>query len=194
LAPYTVLTPVTISHGGSCWVVFDDEALRNARGNPGGAWGAGTWSTDTLLTAVSDGKVLKADSVTALAAAAGLPSAALAATVERYNQDCLRGLDSEFFKDPAQLTPIRSAPFYALELRPSIVALTGYGVRIDPDARVLGSADSRPVPGLYAAGEVTGNVLGPQYLGGGNAIGSAMIFGRIAGQSAVADQQGPDHY
>jgi fumarate reductase flavoprotein subunit len=68
------------------------------------------------------------------------------------------------------------------------VAVTGYGPRIDPEGRVLRAADGDPVPGLFAAGEVTGNVLGPQYLGGGNAIGSALIFGRIAGRSAAAER------
>lgn len=52
---------------------------------------------------------------------------------------------------------------------------------------MLNEVDGGPMPGLYAAGEVTGNVLGPQYLGGGNAISSALIFGRIAGASAVSD-------
>jgi hypothetical protein len=29
--------------------------------------------------------------------------------------------------------------------------------------------------------------LGPQYLGGGHAIGSALIFGRIAAETAIVD-------
>ena len=84
---------------------------------------------------------------------------------------------------------IDTPPYYAVRLSPAVVALTGYGPRIDAEARVLRAADGDPVPGLYAAGEVTGNVLGPQYLGGGNAIGSALIFGRIAGRSAAAARQ-----
>jgi len=113
----------------------------------------------------------------------------LAGSVRRYNQSCASRHDAEFLKREAGLIAIGTPPYYAVRLRPAVVALTGYGPRIDAEARVLRAADGDPVPGLYAAGEVTGNVLGPQYLGGGNAIGSALIFGRIAGRSAAAARQ-----
>ena len=41
-----------------------------------------------------------------------------------------------------------------------------------------------PVPGLYAAGEVTGGVHGGNRLGG-NAVADIIVFGQIAGTSAV---------
>ena len=185
LAPYGVITPLTVARGGSCWVIFDDDALKTAAPRADSAWGAGTWNTDTLSRGVADGAVRTATSVPELARVVGVESAVLASTIERYNTDCERGHDSQFFKDPTVMRPIAKPPFYAVELRPQVIAVTGYGLRIDADARVLG-ADDCPIAGLFAAGEVTGNVLGPQYLGGGNAIGSALIFGRIAGQSAVA--------
>ena len=50
------------------------------------------------------------------------------------------------------------------------MSLTTYGVRIDPDGRVL-DTHGRMIPGLFAAGEVTGNVIGQHYLGGGNSVG-----------------------
>jgi len=53
---------------------------------------------------------------------------------------------------------------------------------------VLRETDGEPVAGLFAAGEVTGNFIGAQYIGGGNAMGSALTFGRIAGRAAAADR------
>ncbi len=83
------------------------------------------------------------------------------------------------------MKPIRTAPFYAVELRPSTVCSTAYGLRIDRDARVL-AQDSRPIPGLYAAGECTGGVVGAQYVGSGNNYANVTVFGRIAGDAAAA--------
>jgi fumarate reductase flavoprotein subunit len=185
-APYAVLTPRAIDHG-PCWVILDDPMVRSARPDPAraAAWGSGTWTADTLLAGVSSGQVLSAGTLEQLAVAAGLPGQALAATVRRYNGYAAAGRDEEYLKTPSALVPVATPPFYAVRVRPSVVALTGYGLRIDPDARVLRAVDGDSEPGLYAAGEVTGNVLGPQYLGGGNAIGSALIFGRIAGRSAA---------
>lgn len=186
-APYAVVTPLALKHG-PCWVILDDRLLRSAKADPASAWGAGTWTAGNLLPAVADGRVPQAGTLEELAAATGLPGPALAGTVRRYNEACARGHDAEFLKRPAGLLPVQGPPYYAVRMWPAVVALTGYGPRIDPGARVLRAADGDPVPGLYAAGEVTGNVLGPQYLGGGNAIGSALIFGRIAGRSAAADR------
>jgi fumarate reductase flavoprotein subunit len=109
--------------------------------------------------------------------------------VRRYNTDAVSGGDSRFGKGAADMKPLVRAPYYGIEVRAAVVALTGYGLRIDPDARVLAALDDEPIPGLYAAGEVTGSLLGPLYLGGGNAIGNALVFGRIAAQSALADQR-----
>jgi fumarate reductase flavoprotein subunit len=79
---------------------------------------------------------------------------------------------------------VREAPFYAAPVRPLSMSLTAHGVKIDPDAHVLDSHD-QPIPRLLAAGEVVGNLIGEQYLGGGNAVGGALTFGRIAGRTAA---------
>jgi succinate dehydrogenase/fumarate reductase flavoprotein subunit len=57
------------------------------------------------------------------------------------------------------------------------------GLKIDTQARVL-NEEGNPVPGLYAAGEVTGGIHGANRLGG-NAVPDTVVFGRIAGESAV---------
>jgi fumarate reductase flavoprotein subunit len=82
------------------------------------------------------------------------------------------------------MRPIDRPPYFAAEVRPAVVVLTGYGCRVDAEAKVLDRGGG-PIPGLYAAGEATGNVLGEMYLGSGNGVASAVIYGRIAGESAA---------
>ncbi len=65
---------------------------------------------------------------------------------------------------------------------PSIHHTMG-GVRINPKAQAL-DAEGRVVPGLYAAGEVTGVTHGTNRLGG-NAYTDILVFGRIAGENAA---------
>jgi fumarate reductase flavoprotein subunit len=57
------------------------------------------------------------------------------------------------------------------------------GLAIDTQARVLNAA-GKAIPGLFAAGEVTGGIHAGNRLGG-NAIADIMVFGRIAGASAA---------
>ena len=57
------------------------------------------------------------------------------------------------------------------------------GVRINTMAQVIGN-NAKPIPGLYAAGEVTGGVHGGNRIGG-NAVADIITFGRIAGQNAA---------
>src|SRR5258705_3991220 len=58
------------------------------------------------------------------------------------------------------------------------------GLEIDPESRVL-DVDGRPIPGLFAAGEVAGGVHGANRLGGSSLLG-CVVFGRVSGDSAAA--------
>ena len=66
-----------------------------------------------------------------------------------------------------------------------MAVVMGAGPEIDSDARVLNTS-GEPIPGLYAAGEVTGNVYGRYYVGTGYAIASTIGMGRVAGSEAAA--------
>ncbi|MPN13529.1 Fumarate reductase flavoprotein subunit [bioreactor metagenome] len=57
-------------------------------------------------------------------------------------------------------------------------------MKINVNTEVLG-ASGEPIPGLFAAGEVTGGIHGGNRLGG-NAVADIVVFGRQAGQSAAA--------
>jgi fumarate reductase flavoprotein subunit len=189
-AAYAVMAGVIKEQGGKCFAVFDEASRAQAKPAPefADAFASGVlplnWVADVLAQQVAQGKILRADSLEDLAKRAGIAPGTLASTVARYNGDCAAGRDSGFFKSPKQLRPIATPPYYAAEIRPAIICLTSCGPRITPDTRVLDQND-RVIPGLFAAGEVTGNVLGDRYIGGGNSIANAIVFGRIAGRSAA---------
>jgi succinate dehydrogenase/fumarate reductase flavoprotein subunit len=82
------------------------------------------------------------------------------------------------------LQPITSPPFYGAEIGPATVCFTACGLRIDRDAQVIGES-GRPVPGLFAAGESAGGVVGPRYVGSGNSYANCVTFGRVAGAAAA---------
>jgi len=133
---------------------------------------------------VARGEVLKAESLAALAQRIGVPTANLAGTVNRYNRLVSTGVDSDYFKDLANVEPLSTAPYYAAKLTQPAYGLTGTGLRIDENAAVIHEA-SEAIPGLFAAGEATGNVLGNIYFGSGNSLASCSVFGRIAGYNAA---------
>ena len=78
--------------------------------------------------------------------------------------------------------PLTQAPFYSIEVEPVLHHTMG-GIKINSKAEVVNKSGN-PVPGLYAAGEVTGGVHGGNRLGG-NAVADIIVFGQIAGTSAA---------
>jgi fumarate reductase flavoprotein subunit len=186
-APYAALSRLVIAEGGRCWVIIDESIRRAATpGNLNSLFVAASWTADSLQARIDEGRIPRGDTLAELATRLGLPPSMLESTVQQYNADASSG-DSRFGKPASAMKPLVEPPFYGVEMRAAVVALTGYGLRIDPDARVLAGGDDRPIRGLYAAGEVTGSLLGPQYLGGGNAVGNALVFGRVAAQTALAE-------
>ena len=83
--------------------------------------------------------------------------------------------------NPSPTIPMYEGPYYAEPRKPSVHHTMG-GVAINTNAQVL-DANGKPIPGLYAAGEVTGGLHGKNRIGG-NAIADALTFGNIAGISA----------
>jgi cytochrome b involved in lipid metabolism len=57
------------------------------------------------------------------------------------------------------------------------------GLEITTSAEVLG-ANGKPIPGLYAAGEVMGGVHGNNRLGG-NSLLDCVVYGRVAGKACA---------
>lgn len=153
--------------GRRAWLVFDSDLYAKAKMVRG---------YDHL------GMLKKADTVEELAKAAGMDPKVLAKTVSDYNKYRKAGKD-EAFGRPNMPLAVAKAPFYAVEVAPGIHHTMG-GVAIDTESEVL-DIQSRPMPGLFAAGEVTGGVHGFNRLGG-NAVADTVVFGRRAGEHAAA--------
>jgi len=131
-----------------------------------------------------------------LARSLGIDREGLEQTVEKYNADAERGVDTRFnlggdiyqryLGDAAQkpnpcMRPIEHAPFYAVRLYPSDLG-TAAGLVTDADARVL-DGEGRPIAGLYACGNDMNSIMGGAYPGPGITLGPALVFGWIAARS-----------
>ena len=127
------------------------------------------------------GWIRRADTIEALAEITGTDAAILRHTMKRYDDACRTGEDTEFGRKGDTLKRIEP-PYYAIELHPVALNTQG-GAKRDAAARVI-DTHGQPIPGLFSAGEF-GSIWGHLYPGGGN-ITEAMVFGRIAGRSLLA--------
>lgn len=137
---------------------------------------------EDVETLVSIGRIYKADSLADLAKQLGMPADKLEATVAEFNKMVEAKKDPKFGRKLFD-RPIVKPPFYATPRAPSIHHTMG-GLQISTNAQVL-DKNGKLIPGLYAAGEVTGGIHGSNRLGG-NATADVLTFGRIAAKSAVA--------
>lgn len=185
-ASYAVSGGLIDAQGGPAWMVFDEVARRAL------PEGYADWTPGRVEELVAEGAVLRADDLAALAARMGVPSDRLVATVERWNDQLPHGSDPDFQRDQTLAAkgatqppaPIASPPFHATRVLPAELVCTHAGLEIDASAAVLDER-GRPIPGLFAAGEAGGGVLGNRYVGGGNAVANALTMGRLAGQNAA---------
>jgi succinate dehydrogenase/fumarate reductase flavoprotein subunit len=130
------------------------------------------------------GLASKCDSVDEIAkfissADSGSLAESLKNTIEDYRESCSSGSDS--FGKKSFPSKFIEPEFYVMEVVPVVHYCMG-GLKIDKSAQVI-DQDGRPVPGIFAAGEVTGGVHGVNRLAG-NSLLECVVFGRIAGQTA----------
>ena len=150
------------------YVIFDQELRSHSK------------SIDTYEEM---GMTVKADTIEVLAKEIGVPEANLKATVDSWNKYVEAKNDTEFGRATGMDRNMTKAPFYAIKIAPGIHHTMG-GLKINTKTEVL-KEDGTAIPGLYAAGEVTGGVHGSNRIGG-NAVADIIIFGRQAGtQSAL---------
>jgi fumarate reductase flavoprotein subunit len=122
------------------------------------------------------------NTVTELANAINIPPAELKTTLDRYNAQQKAGVDEDFGRSAARMTAaLEKAPYYAVCVTPAIHHTMG-GLSVNTDTQVL-KEDGTPIPGLYAAGEVTGGLHGANRLGG-NGVADIVVNGRLAGITA----------
>jgi len=171
LAKRSVVTAEVFKQTGARVFMVFDQAVRDSLAQIEGYFALGL--------------VREGVSVGDLAAQMGVPSATLVATIDAYNATYDATLPPNHV-DPVTgrsiQRPLRISKFYAIEVEPGLHYTMG-GVKIDTQTRVIG-VDGAPIPGFFAAGEVTGGVHGADRLGG-NSISETITFGRIAGASAA---------
>ena len=131
---------------------------------------------------IKNGYTVTGETYEELAEAMGVDAAAFAATMEKWNACVEAGKDEEFGRT-SFANPLNTAPYYAIKVTAGVHHTMG-GLTINANTEVL-AEDGSVIPGLYAAGEVTGGVHGANRLGG-NAVADFTVFGRIAGQQASA--------
>ena len=153
--------------GGYAWLIVD-QAMADA--------------SNVIQGYIKHGFAVEGADYPALAAALELDPAALEESMNRWNEAVANKSDPDFNRT-SFASPLSTAPYYAIKVMPGIHHTMG-GLKINTEAAVLNESGT-PIPGLFAAGEVTGGVHGANRLGG-NAVADFTVFGRIAGQSAAA--------
>ena len=162
-----VVSAAEIAQTGSySWLIVDDAMLQ---------------ASSTIQGYVKKGFVFTGATYEELAAVTEMPAEAFAATMNAWNGYVAEKNDPDFGR-VSFTKPLDTAPFYAIKVTAGIHHTMG-GVKINTQTQVLTEA-GEAIPGLYAAGEVTGGVHGANRLGG-NAVSDFVVFGRIAGEQAA---------
>jgi len=161
--------------GGNYWLVYDEKVAKQLQ----------PWMLGKI-------KPYQADTIEEVAKKAGVDPKGLKETVDKYNSDIKSvGYDTVFDRrtlggiDGTPVT-VDNPPFYAVKL---VVATSSFkgGLKINARCQVVNQYDE-VIPGLYAAGELTGGLWGADgtYLPN-TMVPAAMTLGRIAGRNAVAE-------
>lgn len=165
------------------WMIYDD---REGQRPPVHSTSVPMGPTQDFVDA---GLWHSADTLEELAAKIGVPGQNLLRTVARFNAFAADGRDADFHRgdEPydraftdggSPLVPIETGPFHAAAFGVSDLGTKG-GLRTDAHARVLDTG-GEVIGGLYAAGNSMAAVSGTAYPGGGNPIGSCMVFSHLA--------------
>jgi 3-oxosteroid 1-dehydrogenase len=175
------------------WMIYDDK-----EGEVPPVKAANVTIVETAKY-VAAGLWHSADSLEELADKLGVPPERLTATVARFNEFAAAGIDDDFGRGDeafdrafsggaSPLVSIDRPPFHAAAFGISDLGTKG-GLRTDTAARVL-DAHGDPIHGLYAAGNTMAAPSGTAYPGGGNPIGTSMLFSHLAVLDMLNGQRG----
>ena len=153
---------------GEAFLIFD-QAVRQ--------------SLASIETYANQHLLKEGNTIEELAKVTSIPADVLNETMSRYAAQQKAGTDEDFGRTTTQMTaPLETAPYYAVRVTPAIHHTMG-GLSVNTETQVL-KADGTPIPGLYAAGEVTGGLHGANRLGG-NGVADIVVNGRLAGQATA---------
>jgi fumarate reductase flavoprotein subunit len=165
--------------------IYDDRIRRAYLGSMMGQvmWGATEYVADTVEGVLD-----------IIAAQTDFDAAVGRQTITDYNRYVTEHFDPDFGRqhplgnggigsDDGELLPIAEPPFYA---SPTVAGTTHFngGLKVDDRFRVV-DVFGQPIDGLFACGEVIGGFHGAGYMSA-TFVGSALIFGRMAGEHAAA--------
>ncbi|WP_202095579.1 FAD-binding protein [Adlercreutzia mucosicola] len=144
-----------------------------------------SWDAD-----VKTGAIAKGDTMESVIEQLGLPPETID-TVNRYNELCLAGEDTDFYKDPSCLLPFGDGPYYGQSNGGLIGFLTVLGgLATDPQMRVCDKEDN-PIPGLYNVGTMVGDMYATNYsfmVEGANYGANCITFGYLTGKHIAENE------
>ena len=163
-----VVSAAEIAQPGSfSWLIVDQEMVDNSA---------------VIQGYIKKGFTFTGATIEELAAAIEVDPTALAETLNTWNSYVEKKEDPDFGRT-SFVKQLAEGPYYAIKVTAGVHHTMG-GLSINPKTEVL-NADGAAIPGLFAAGEVTGGVHGANRLGG-NAVADFTVYGHIAGESAAA--------
>ena len=169
-------------HGCVNYCLSADEMPKN---NSGAGFYCRT--PESVDAAVEGGSAFKADTIEELLEQLpDIDKEAALASIERYNEVCKSGVDTDFGKDARRLFPLENPPFYACAFVPAIMLVAMGGLKSDEECRVY-NTEGKIIPGLFVAGNVQGDRFAVSYPISlkGLSIGMAQFYGYVAGQNVV---------
>jgi len=161
----------------ACWCIYD-QAIVDRSPTP-----YFLWDEAKVARAFSGNNpnYCKADTLEGLAKITGLPARTLKETVKRYNDG--QAVGSDAFGRKFMPASIGTGPFYAVKLY-ALSVVSFAGITVDTNLRVLDAA-KKPIPNLYAVGEMLGmGIFGNAYLGG-SSVSGAITLGRLLGHQVL---------
>ncbi len=162
-----IVSAAVISQPGSfSWLIIDEKMYE---------------ASSVIKNYISRGFAVKGENYDDLANKINVPAEEFNKTLSNWNEYTINEHDPEFGRVIFS-EALNNFPIYAIKVVPGIHHTMG-GLKINEMAQVL-REDGSIIPGLYAAGEVTGGIHGANRLGG-NGVADFIIFGRIAGQNAT---------
>ena len=169
-----VLSEAILNQTGQyCWVLWNDNIGKISNTVKAHANEYEAFTKQGIMTTCDDLKCI--------ADFTKIPFDQLQKTVKRVSDMAGKGNDKDF-NHRSGLVDMQQGKYYVIKAVPSTHHTMG-GVRINEQAEAL-TAEGKVIPGLWAAGEVTGVTHGTNRLGG-NAYTDIIVFGRIAGEAAA---------
>ena len=178
--------------GCQAWLIIDKEIYREAfrsaittKGIPIFEYSGPLHQLHNLIRCTR-----KASSIEALAKKCGIDPGGLAAAVQRYNDDVIKGEDSELGKGKDYLRQLKDGPYYALDIsagnrRNPLPAIPMGGLMVDEDTGHVLDREGNSIRGLYAAGRAAVGIPSGFYVSG-SALADCVFSGRRAAAHAVS--------